>query len=80
MGDKDVTPERPRDAGLPEDEPDVTQVEPVHLLANDARDRLQMQGFTDDQIDRWAATYVGEVGQSATVDEFISWIAAKEHV
>ena len=39
-------PERPRDAGLPEDEPDVAHVEPVHLLANDHREQPALRAST----------------------------------
>jgi len=74
----DVTPERPKDAGVTEPEPSVPQVEPAHLLANDARERLRADGFDDDQIDRWAEAYVEEVGQSGTVDELVVWITARE--
>jgi hypothetical protein len=42
-----------RDAGVPEVEPAVLgQYEGASLLANDARERLRADGFTDSQIGR----------------------------
>src|SRR6478609_4713165 len=51
MGEE-PTPERPRDAGVPEDYPASTSaIEGAHVLANEARERLHADGFNDDQID-----------------------------
>jgi hypothetical protein len=76
----DVVPERPRDAGVPEEEPRLVEVEPARLLANDARDRLQADGFDDTEIDAWAKTFVADVSQSGDLDEFVAWIATQERV
>ena len=71
-------PESPLDAGVPEEEPsELGQQEGVHLLANDSRERLRADGFTDLQILRWAETYIAE-NSSGTADEFVEWIAAQE--
>jgi hypothetical protein len=73
----DLTPERPRDAGVPEEVPaELSAIEGARILANEARERLTSDGFTDDQIDRWAETFITEVG-SGTVDELVEWIARR---
>jgi hypothetical protein len=72
------TPEHPREVGVHETVPaELGQIEGARILGNDARERLRADGFTDQQIDEWAETYVAEVG-GGTVDEFVSWIAALE--
>ena len=73
------TPERPRDAGVPEIEPaELGQYEGASLLANDARERLRADGFTDSQIGRWAETFIAE-RSSGTADEFVAWIIEQEN-
>jgi hypothetical protein len=72
-------PESPSDAGVPEEEPaELGQQEAVHLLANDARERLDADGFTNAQILQWAETFIAE-NSAGSVDEFIAWIAAEEN-
>jgi hypothetical protein len=74
----DVTPERPRDAGVPEEVPDaLSAIEGARILANEARERLRADGFTDSQIDEWAESFITEVG-SGEVDDLVAWIAARE--
>ena len=70
-------PERPRDAGVPEEVPELGNIEGARTLGNEARDRLRADGFTDTQIDQWAETYVAENG-GGSVDEFVAWITAQE--
>ena len=47
-------------------------------MANEARDRLHADGFTDAQIGRWAETFIAE-NSAGEADEFIAWIAAQEN-
>jgi hypothetical protein len=76
--DEGLTPESPGDAGLSEaDDTVIEDVEPVHLLANDARERLRADGFTDAQILRWAEAFFG-THDEGTVDELVDWIRAQE--
>jgi hypothetical protein len=77
-GMDDLIPERPRDAGVPEEVPELGNIEGARTLGNEARDRLRADGFTDQEIDQWAETYVAENG-GGTVDEFVAWIASQEH-
>ena len=49
------------------------QLEGARVLADDAKPLLEGKGFTDDQIRRWADTYIAEVG-SGDVESFIAWI------
>jgi hypothetical protein len=77
-GMDDLIPERPRDAGVPEEVPDDgSTIEGARLLGNEVRDRLHADGFTDRQIDQWAETFIAEVG-SGSGDDFIAWIAREE--
>jgi hypothetical protein len=73
------TPEQPSDAGVPEIQPsELGQQESANLLANEARDRLHADGFTDEQIGRWAETFIAE-HSAGDADELIAWIAAEEN-
>lgn len=73
----DIEPEEPHEAGVRERVPDKLQVEGAELLANDARQRLQDQGFSDRQIDRWALTYIAQE-HSGDVESFIEWIGRRD--
>jgi hypothetical protein len=42
-----------------------------------ARERLRGDGFTDDQIDQWAETFITEVG-AGDVDQLVAWISRQE--
>jgi hypothetical protein len=72
-----LEPEHPHDAGIPEEVPDMSHIEGAELLANESRAALIEQGFTDDEIDEWALTYIAEKG-SGDRESFIEWIASQE--
>lgn len=75
----ELEPEAPQDEGLVPTEPDIIDVEPVHLLANEVRDDLRGAGFDDDQIDDWArAFFAGHTG--GTREELLDWIATEQGV
>ncbi len=75
----DLIPERPRDAGVPEEIPEeLGAIEGARTLGNEARGRLRRDGFTDTQIDEWAESFIAEVG-AGSVDDFVDWISRKEH-
>ncbi|MDQ1431654.1 MAG: hypothetical protein QOF40_2256 [Actinomycetota bacterium] len=71
------TPAKPEDVGVPEEVPELTQIEGARTLGNEARARLRADGFTDAQIDAWAETFIAE-NSSGTADEFVAWIARQE--
>lgn len=73
----DIQPERPKEAGVEEATPPTMQVEGARVLADDAKPLLEGKGFSDDQIRRWADTYIAEVG-SGDVDSFINWIDKRQ--
>ncbi len=73
----EARPERPAEAGVEEETPAPLEVESAHLLANDAKDRLEDRGFDDDQIQRWADAFIAE-GNTGGTDEFVAWIERKE--
>jgi hypothetical protein len=75
--DPDLEPEAPNEAGVSEAEPDVSHVEAARLLADQARERLEAQGFDREEIRKWAEAYAREQG-SGDVDDFIEWIARQE--
>jgi hypothetical protein len=70
-------PTKPEDVGVPEEIPDLMEIEGARTLGNDARERLHADGFDDAQIDAWAETFIAEIG-SGTVDQFVAWIAEQE--
>lgn len=74
----DLTPERPRDAGVPEEVPEeLSAIEGARILANEARERLRGDGFTDDEIDKWAESFITEVS-AGDVEQFVAWIGRQE--
>ncbi len=73
----DLQPERPVEEGVPEKTPRDTQTEGAHLLVNEVKDRLQAEGFSEDQIQRWADTYIAEGGTGGG-DEFTAWIRRQQ--
>lgn len=74
---EDLRPEEPSDAGVEERLADAAHEEGARILADEARPRLAAGGFTDDQIRRWAETYVAIEG-SGDPEDFIAWIARQE--
>jgi hypothetical protein len=76
-GDDGLVPEDPSDVGLEPVEVDIVDVEPMHELANEAREELRKLGFDDNEIDDWAREYVAHEGPG-DVDEFIAWVQQQE--
>lgn len=76
--DPTLEPEEPSDAGVAEADPDAAHAEAARVLADEAEDRLRAQGFTDEEIRRWADAYCREEG-SGDVDGLVAWIAQQEH-
>ncbi|MGH2699174.1 MAG: hypothetical protein ACRDJL_08255 [Actinomycetota bacterium] len=74
---RDIEPERPREAGVEESTPPTMQIEGARVLADDAKPLLEGKGFSDEQIRRWADTYIAEVG-SGDVRSFVDWIEHQE--
>jgi hypothetical protein len=73
------TPERPRDAGVAETEPEaLSALEGARILANDAREELSARGFDDEQIRKWADAYIERFG-AGEVGQLIAWIDREEH-
>jgi hypothetical protein len=77
MADDRPVPEDPEAVGLTPDELTIEEVEPVHLVANAARDKLRKAGFTDDEIDEWARVFV-ESPDTTDDDDFVEWIRREE--
>ena len=74
----ELEPTTPSDAGVDPETPDLAQIEAARVLTNDARDRLKSEGFSDEQIRKWAETYVAEEGGSADLRDFYNWIEERE--
>jgi len=72
-----VQPDRPEEEGLTEPELPEVDIEGARLLANEARDRLHADGFTDDEIDAWVRVYF-EQEHEGTVDGFVAFIAEQQ--
>lgn len=76
---KDLKPEHPQDAGVESRLPDFSHIEGAELLANEARDLLRSQGFTDQEIEEWAHTYIADE-HSGDVASFVQWISQQEQL
>ena len=74
---RSVVPEDPRDAGFRPVVLELEQLEPAHLLANEARLELRQRGFTDDEIDNWAREFLAH-RDTATGDDLAAWIHVAE--
>ena len=81
MPTDDVTPDFPEEDGIAEPELPEVDVEGARLLANEARDRLRPDGFTDDEIDAWTRAYfesdAGGKGEG-DVDGLVVFIEAEQ--
>ncbi len=77
-GSSALVPLDPADLGLEPVEVDISDVEPMHEVANEARDDLRKQGFSDDEIDDWARQFVAARGPGDEID-FITWVRTQEH-
>ncbi len=73
-----LKPEHPDQAGVKSRLPDASHLEGSELLANEARELLHSQGFTDKQIEEWAHTYIADE-RSGDVASFVEWIRVEEH-
>jgi hypothetical protein len=82
MTDADgLTPENPEDEGLVPPELTEEEVEGARLLANEARERLQADGFTDVEINRWTRLYYTESEggrDEGDVDGLLAFIAEQQ--
>jgi hypothetical protein len=58
------------DPGYPQ--PQAAEVESAHLLANDSRQRLRAEGFSDEDIDRLADDFIAE-DRGEDTEAFIDW-------
>ena len=74
---RDVEAEDPRDEGQPEIEPRIEDVEPIHLLANEARPLLADQGFSDEQILHWAEVYFLH-HHEGSANDLVLWIRSQQ--
>lgn len=73
----DLKPENPADEDISTQYPDADQQEGVHLMANQAGERLKDKGFSEEQIFEWATAYMAEE-DAGTVDGLVDYIRAKE--
>jgi hypothetical protein len=74
---RDLEPEDPRNEGQPVTEPRIEDVEPIHLLANEARPLLADQGFSDEQILHWAEVYFAQHHEGSAQD-LVAWIRSQQ--
>jgi hypothetical protein len=77
METENLEPKPPREAGVPEPEPGIKDVEPVRLVENDVRERLCDEGFTEEQILKWVEAYFDSHSEGSA-DEVIEWIKRQE--
>lgn len=74
---RDLIPEHPHDAGIPEQVPDLAQIEGARLLANEAVPVLEPMGFARRQVREWAETYIA-IEHSGDLDCFLEWVYQQE--
>lgn len=80
-GTDDIVPEPPSAEGLTPPELEEVEIEGARLLANEARQRLRADGFTDRQINAWARTYYTQDidgVDEGDVDGLVEFIRAEE--
>jgi hypothetical protein len=78
VGDaRGLVPEEPQAEGIHPPEPRIEDVEPIHLLANEARELLEGEGFTDQQILDWAEAYFADHSEGDARD-LVAWIRDQE--
>jgi hypothetical protein len=75
---QELVPEPPEDEGIHPPEPRIEDVEPIHLLANEARELLKDDGFTNEQILEWAEAYFAEHSEGDAGD-LVVWIRSRQH-
>lgn len=63
----------PEEMGVEERTPDFTRLEGAQVLADQARESLRREGFTDEEIRKWAETFVAERGSGELAD-FLEWV------
>ena len=68
-----MTDDRFPGGALPET-PDEEQIEAARLLAEDAREQLQAEGYSDGQILDWAQRYVAAGHATGDVRDFVAWV------
>jgi hypothetical protein len=73
-----VEPSWPIDVGLADPLLRSEDVEGARLLENEARARLESDGFTDAQILRWVEAFFA-ARRAGDVDGLIAWIHDQEH-
>lgn len=71
--------EGPRQAHVPLPDLPITKVEPAFELANEARDRLREDGFTDREVNAWSRAYFS-VHHEGDVDDLVAWIQEQERL
>lgn len=76
---QNLTPEHPADAGIETHLPDLSHIEGSELLANESRHLLRKRGFSDQEIEEWAHTYIADQ-HTGDVASFVAWIDARERV
>jgi hypothetical protein len=63
----------PKEVGVEKRPPDFSRIEGAQLLADQARESLRGEGSTDDEIRKWAETFVAERG-SGELEDFLKWV------
>ena len=63
----------PEEVGIDERTPDFSRIEGAQILADQARESLRRAGFTDEEIRKWAETFIAERG-SGELDNFLDWV------
>ena len=73
-----LEPIGPAAVGLARPRQRIEDIEGERLLENEARGRLEADGFTDAQILRWVEAFFA-ARHAGDVEDLIAWIRDREH-
>lgn len=74
----DIEPLWPNAVGVADVRVRIEDIEGERLLENEARARLEADGFTDAQILRWVEAFFA-ARHAGDVEDLVEWIRDREH-
>ncbi|MDX1658248.1 MAG: hypothetical protein R3343_05460 [Nitriliruptorales bacterium] len=73
----DLEPADPAEEGVSEEDAEFSRTEGAHVLASQARESLEGEGFSEQQILDWAEAFVAEE-EGGDVEAFLSWVERQQ--
>ena len=75
--ERDLEATEPAEEGVSEEDAGFSRTEGAHVLASEAREELEDEGFTEQQILDWAEAFLREE-EGGDVDAFLVWIEQQQ--